>query len=280
MQPLFKSPMNYIGNKYRLLPQMLEIFPKETDTFLDLFCGGLDVSVNVNARKIYANDINYCLIGIYQAFQSQKAADVIEYLTAREREYTLSKTNADGYIALRKAYNEGERNPLDLFLLMNYAFNYQIRFNTAHEFNTPFGKNRSSWNDSLKERLPDFIKRIKHIKFTSFDFREVKTKGVTFIYADPAYSLSIGSYNDGKRGFKGWCLKDDIDLMEYLDAADRKGIQFALSDVLEHRGQVHKEMSEWAAKYHIHDMNCDYNNCNYHIKDKESVTKEVLITNF
>lgn len=280
MQTLFKSPMNYIGNKYRLLPQMLEIFPAETDTFLDLFCGGLDVSVNVNARRIYANDINCYLIGIYNAFVSQKKQETINYLVTQKQKYALSKTNAEGYLALRQAYNDSDRNPLDLFLLMNYAFNYQIRFNSAHEFNTPFGKDRSSWNDSLKARLPEFIDRIKHVKFSSLDFREMKIKGVTFIYADPAYSLSIGSYNDGKRGFKGWSLKDDIDLMDYLDAADRKGIQFALSDVLEHRGQVHREMCKWAEKYHIHDMNCDYNNCNYHIKDKESVTREVLITNF
>lgn len=280
MQTLFKSPMNYIGNKYRLLPQMLEIFPAETDTFLDLFCGGLDVSVNVNARRIYANDINCYLIGIYNAFVSQKKQETINYLVTQEQKYALSKTNAEGYLALRQAYNDSNRNPLDLFLLMNYAFNYQIRFNSAHEFNTPFGKDRSSWNDSLKARLPEFIDRIKHVKFSSLDFREVKIKGVTFIYADPAYSLSIGSYNDGKRGFKGWSLKDDIDLMDYLDAADRKGVKFALSDVLEHRGQVHREMCKWAEKYHIHDMNCDYNNCNYHIKDKESVTREVLITNF
>ena len=272
--------MNYIGNKYRLLPQMLEIFPAETDTFLDLFCGGLDVSVNVNARRIYANDINCYLIGIYNAFVSQKKQETINYLVTQKQKYALSKTNAEGYLALRQAYNDSDRNPLDLFLLMNYAFNYQIRFNSAHEFNTPFGKDRSSWNDSLKARLPEFIDRIKHVKFSSLDFREMKIKGVTFIYADPAYSLSIGSYNDGKRGFKGWSLKDDIDLMDYLDAADRKGIQFALSDVLEHRGQVHREMCKWAEKYHIHDMNCDYNNCNYHIKDKESVTREVLITNF
>ena len=280
MQTLFKSPMNYIGNKYRLLPQMLEIFPAETDTFLDLFCGGLDVSVNVNARRIYANDINCYLIGIYNAFVSQKKQETINYLVTQEQKYALSKTNAEGYLALRQAYNDSDRNPLDLFLLMNYAFNYQIRFNSAHEFNTPFGKDRSSWNDSLKARLPEFIDRIKHVKFSSLDFREVRIKGVTFIYADPAYSLSIGSYNDGKRGFKGWSLKDDIDLMDYLDAADRKGVKFALSDVLEHRGQVHREMCKWAEKYHIHDMNCDYNNCNYHIKDKESVTREVLITNF
>ena len=66
---MFKSPMNYIGNKYRLLPQMMPLFPEKIDCFMDLFCGGLDVSINIDAEKKYANDINYYLIDIYKAFQ-------------------------------------------------------------------------------------------------------------------------------------------------------------------------------------------------------------------
>ena len=30
------SPMNYIGGKYKLLPQIIPLFPKKTDTFIDL----------------------------------------------------------------------------------------------------------------------------------------------------------------------------------------------------------------------------------------------------
>lgn len=48
---MFKSPMNYIGNKYRLLPQMMPLFPEKIDCFMDLFCGGLDVSINIDAEK-------------------------------------------------------------------------------------------------------------------------------------------------------------------------------------------------------------------------------------
>ena len=33
------SPMNYIGGKYKLLPQILPLFPEFTGTFVDLFCG-------------------------------------------------------------------------------------------------------------------------------------------------------------------------------------------------------------------------------------------------
>lgn len=35
-----KSPLNYTGGKYKLLPQLLELFPKQVNTFVDLFAEG------------------------------------------------------------------------------------------------------------------------------------------------------------------------------------------------------------------------------------------------
>lgn len=41
-----KSPLNYTGGKYKLLPQFENILPKEINTFVDFFCGGGNVAVN------------------------------------------------------------------------------------------------------------------------------------------------------------------------------------------------------------------------------------------
>lgn len=35
-----KSPLNYTGGKYKLLPQILPLLPNNIDTFIDLFWGG------------------------------------------------------------------------------------------------------------------------------------------------------------------------------------------------------------------------------------------------
>ena len=37
---MIQSPLNYTGGKYKLLPQILPLFPKDIDVFVDLFCGG------------------------------------------------------------------------------------------------------------------------------------------------------------------------------------------------------------------------------------------------
>ncbi len=40
-----KSPLNQIGGKYKLLNQIVRYFPKNIDTFYDLFAGGCDVAI-------------------------------------------------------------------------------------------------------------------------------------------------------------------------------------------------------------------------------------------
>jgi DNA adenine methylase len=53
---IIRSPLNYIGGKSKLLPQLLPLFPKEIDKFIDLFAGGCNVGINVSANKINFND--------------------------------------------------------------------------------------------------------------------------------------------------------------------------------------------------------------------------------
>ena len=48
---MIKSPLNYVGGKYKLLSQILPLFPKEIDTFYDLFGGGFNVGISVDAKK-------------------------------------------------------------------------------------------------------------------------------------------------------------------------------------------------------------------------------------
>ena len=59
-----KSPLNYTGNKYRILQQISEKFPREIDCMVDLFCGGATVGLNVNAKKVYFIDNNERVINL------------------------------------------------------------------------------------------------------------------------------------------------------------------------------------------------------------------------
>ena len=51
-----KCPLNYTGGKYKLLPQIIEKFPKKIGTFIDIFGGGFNVGANIEANTIIYND--------------------------------------------------------------------------------------------------------------------------------------------------------------------------------------------------------------------------------
>lgn len=41
MSDYIKSPLNYVGGKYKLLNDIIPMFPSEIGTFVDVFAGGV-----------------------------------------------------------------------------------------------------------------------------------------------------------------------------------------------------------------------------------------------
>ncbi|MEG1313555.1 MAG: Dam family site-specific DNA-(adenine-N6)-methyltransferase, partial [Bacilli bacterium] len=248
-----KSPLNYTGGKYKLLNNIITTFPSEIKNFVDLFAGGLNVGINVDAKNIYVNDHITYLIELYEYFTNTPIDRLLSEINNEIAKYSLSDTNADGYLKLRKEYNNN-KNILHLFILTCYSFNHQIRFNNKHEFNTPFGKARSSFNSSIENNLIAFTKALqtKNIIFSnedflSFDFDILKSEDL--VYCDPPYLISNGSYNDGKRGFKDWTEQEEFQLLNLLDEINDQNIKFALSNVFYHKGASNKMLLEWSKKY-------------------------------
>lgn len=282
-----KSPLNYTGGKYKLLPQLLEIFPKEIDTFVDLFAGGGNVAVNVNAKHIIYNDIMWQVPEMLQEFKRVGVEECLQRIDYFIEAYELSKDNREGYLKLRECYNNSFdlefslTDPLMLYTLICYSFNNQIRFNSKHEYNMPFGKNRSSFNPALREKFVAFVNRLQEIdiQFFSKDFRKLKIgglKGSDFVYCDPPYLITVASYNENG----GWGEQAERELLSKLDEIDKAGVRFGLSNVLESKGKENTILKEWANRYKVNYLEHTYSNCSYHKKDKESKDVEVLITNY
>ena len=57
--------------------------------------------------------------------------------------------------------------------------------------------------------------------------------------------LTTGSYNDGKRGFEGWSVEHEDQLLKFADKLDSKNIKFMISYVLEHNGEVNQHLKNW-----------------------------------
>jgi DNA adenine methylase Dam len=280
--------MNYTGGKYKLLPQILPLFPSKINTFVDLFTGGGNVAVNVRANRIISNDFDAHVIGIYNAFKNMTLDEIIGAIEKTISKYELSLENVDGFNALRTTYNKGLNEDVPpytldmlLYVLICYSFNHQLRFNSRGEFNMPFGKNRSQWNDTMKKNLINFHKAIieKDIIFTNKDFGELKVDKLTpndFVYCDPPYLITCATYNEKD----GWNINSEKRLLNLLDELNEHDIKFGLSNVLFSKGKANDMLIEWSKKYNVNHLDYTYQNCNYHTKDKDSKPDEVLITNF
>ncbi len=306
---MFQSPLNYTGGKYKLLPQILPLFPKDIEVFVDLFCGGCNVGINVDCSRVIYNDLNKNLLGLYNTFKALDKETVFAWIYQIIDKYGLSLVskygyahygcdsskglgayNKDRFLKLRADLNRrqasGEKDPyyyVMLYVTIVYAFNNQIRFNSNGEFNLPVGKR--DFNKNMEKKLADFIGRMQgqNCAFTCQDFREFDTSSLTandFVYIDPPYLITCATYNE--QG--GWDESAEKALLAFLDTLQGKQIRFALSNVLRSKGKENSILLEWLENnpdaYKVTRLDYSYSNSNYHTKDKTSASEEVLITNY
>ena len=283
MNEYIKSPINYVGNKYRLIKQIIPLFPKKISMFVDAFGGSGTVLMNSEADYYIYNDINPYVSSIVSGLFSTSYDEIIKQIENIISEYDLSMINKEGFERLRDSYNNGRKDWITLYTLMCHSFNHQFRFNNKHEYNSSFGKNRSYFSDRQKQDLLALKHRFENkdpiivSSKNAFDFDFSDFDENDLIYFDPPYFNSVGNYNDGKRGFEGWTAEHEKKLYELLDGVDEQGTRWALSNNLKYNNEF---LDAWKDKYHIHYLSGDYLNCNYHKKDRETKDIEVLITNY
>ena len=300
---IIQSPLNYTGGKFKLLNQILPHFPVQVDTFVDLFCGGGNVGANVAAERVIFNDIDSHLLYLYNTFKNLGKETVLEMIDEVIKKYGLSQSTENGYdfygcesskglgdynrepfMRLRKDFNgKGEDYGyyIMLYVLIVFAFNNQIRFNSKGEFNLPVGKR--DFNTKMKQKLCDFIDRLQanDYTFSCVDFREFDTTALTensLVYCDPPYLITCATYNE--QG--GWNEQSERDLLDFLDRLNEQNIKFALSNVLSSKGKTNHILTDWLNKrsYNTIHLDYSYSNSNYHTKDKTDSADEVLIINY
>lgn len=279
---MIKSPLNYTGGKFNIIDQITELFPDDIDTFVDLFGGGFNVGINVNANAVVYNEKIPLLVELMRFFYTHDFEFVRKNIIDIINKYELSKNDKDGFLQLRKEFNESiEKDVLHFYCLILFSFNYQIRFNQSGQYNTPHGTNRSSYNKNIESKLKNFIERLNDIRLniSNKDFGDFIFEDNHFVYCDPPYLVTTGSYNDGKRGFASWSHEDERRLLELLDNLNDRKIRFALSNVIFANGRTNIQLLEWSKKYKVHEISKNYNNSNYQRNSKNDV-KEVLITNY
>lgn len=94
---MYQSPLNYTGGKFKLLSQILPLFPEQIDTFVDLFCGGCNVGLNVNANFVLYNDADEHLKYLFQMFKSLDKSMTFDLINQVIDRYGLSRVSEHSY---------------------------------------------------------------------------------------------------------------------------------------------------------------------------------------
>ena len=197
----------------------------------------------------------------------------------------LANYNKNAFLKLRKDYNKKLNKGIEdyslLYVLIIFSFNNQVRFNSRGEFNLPVGKR--DFNSKMRNKLILFSKKLKEkdIEFHSKDFRDIDINEIpknTFIYCDPPYLITTAGYNENGM----WTNKEEKDLLSFLKELDKKGFKFALSNVLESKNKENKILKNWILEnnFYCNYLKKDYSNSNYQRKEKDSISIEVLVTNY
>ena len=66
-----RSPLFYVGDKYKLYPKISKYFPKTINRFIEPFTGGGSVFLNVSANEYLLNDIDSNVIEIHTFLEKQ-----------------------------------------------------------------------------------------------------------------------------------------------------------------------------------------------------------------
>lgn len=253
----YYCPLNYMGGKTNVIHHIKPHLHGKS-TFIDLMGGGFNVGINTNGfQKVIYNDVNFIVKGLLQMFNELPTAEILRFVDKTVIKYRLSKKDKEAYSKIRNDYNERYRNHpkanLFLFTVILYGFQQQIRFNSKYEFNNPVGE--SGYSDSIKEKIVSFSRRLKemNVEFHEGDFEELESKVTpdTLIYADPPYLITLGSYNDGKRGFNGWNENDESRLLALLTRLYNIGCKIVISNILGYKDKTNDQLARWIKEHNV-----------------------------
>lgn len=295
-----RSPLFYVGDKYKIISEIKNYFPEKIDKFVEPFVGGGSVFMNVDAKEFLLNDIDSNVIALHKYLSEQVNNEDIFFtnlwniikhyglscsylydIVPNELKKQFPKTyfaryNKYSYTQLRADYNNSDRTNMSiLYLLLIYGFNRMLRFNSCGDFNLPVGNVDFNLNTfkALKSYFEEVCKKQPHwfnLDFRTF-FSGFELGEFDFVYLDPPYLITFSEYN------KLWNKDTERELLDLLDCISNKKVKFAISNVTHYKGRTNDVFIDWAKKYNTHSIKSNY--ISYHDNTIKSFD-EVLITNY
>jgi DNA adenine methylase len=207
--------IKYRGGKRREIPNFIDFFPTNYDTYIEPFLGGGAVFFQQEPNNAIINDINVPLINFYRQLAAQYD-QVMEELQAlhviyehneelyraekkRNPELRVENGNEPLYYRLRDMYNgiiPSEYLPATLYYFINKtAYSGMLRFNAKGQYNVPYGRYKHFNVNIITESHRDLLQRTQIL---NDDFENIfgLAQPNDFIFLDPPYDCAFHEYGN------------------------------------------------------------------------------------
>ena len=296
----YRSPLFYVGDKYKLMPEIKKYMPSYINKYIEPFVGGGSSFLNVKANHYLVNDIDTGIISIHEMLKSysekkdvffEKIFKLINHyglscsynghlvpdeLKVKYKKTYYAKYNKEAYIKLRNDYNKDQSDTMKLYLLLIYGFNHMTRFNSKGDFNLPVGN--VDFNSNVYNSLNyyfDYLKKIE-IEYSNCDYKDflnsINIEKNDYVLLDPPYLISQSEYN------KLWGEAEEKELYSILDKLNERGVRFGITNLVYHKGQKNEIFEKWSKKYYSYEISSNY--ISFNDNTIKGGSKEVFVTNY
>ncbi|ABR48594.1 DNA adenine methylase [Alkaliphilus metalliredigens QYMF] len=251
---MLKSPLSWMGGKYRLRKQIIELIPEHT-CYVEIFGGAAWVLFGKESSKVEVyNDINSELVNFFrilkyhaEEFKSWIEKDVVSREIFEEYHESPSKYMTDIQRAVR------------FFYLIKYSFASK---GDHFGYGTNKDPNKAIFNTDFIQEVRG---RLKHCYVENLSFDQLINKydrKETFFFCDPPY-YELTQYKD--KFYK----EDHLHLVELLKNIEGKFL-VTIND--------HPEVREWYKGFNMKSTEVNYS-VSRNIEGRKNY-KELIITNY
>lgn len=211
MKPMIK----YRGGKSREIPSFEKYIPTDYDRFFEPFLGGGAVFFYLEPQSAVINDINADVINFYRDVQKhypkmRKQLDELQalYEANQEAYKELKAKNPDErvenhnealYYLIRDMFNgKVPKEYLDsviYYFINKTAYSGMIRYNSAGEYNVPFGR-YANFNTNIITKKHSELLKSAEILCGDYTVAFNMATSKDFMFLDPPYDCIFNDYGN------------------------------------------------------------------------------------
>ena len=176
--------MKYMGSKSRIAKDIVPIIQKCIDdnnieTYVEPFVGGANVIDKINCKNKIGNDLNKYLIGLLNYVSNDGEL--------------LQEVSRELYSEVRSNYLKENNNYEDWYVgNIGFLASYNGRWFDGGYAKPGYEKTKTGtrYRDYYKEGLDNLLKqkeKLKDIKFSAVDYKDIIIPNNSVIYCDPPY---------------------------------------------------------------------------------------------